>query len=289
MAYQHEDISTVPRGYKVRTKTLPSGVKLRLAFPPGRRQTGSGQLVSILHPNRSNHRGTEAQRNIGKTATIEQVEAKQTKAVNFLRDVVGDDDKADEIEALSPEEYAERKKLTISNPKNRKSEIGNRKSKNPDDTAGDREMFETFHGQQPREIIRVQENDIGADTYTALGDLWEMKLNCNGENYKLEFAGCHVKLCSSADGRQLYTVGGDQNLSNCLPKGAPDKEFVSLGIVKKISYVTRKKFDKFQESVYEHKFGEEGGEPPWAFYARTQKRIFIVDGTYKVEAPGIID
>ncbi len=281
MAFEHEDISTVPRGYKVRTKTLPSGTELRIAYPPGRRVTGSGQLVSILHPNRG--------KNPVKTASIDQVEKKQAKAVNFLRDVVGDSDKADEIEALSPEEYAERKKLTIKNSHHRGTEAQRKKKRNQDDTAGDRAMFETFHGQQPREIIRVQENDIGADTYTSLGGLWEMKLDSSGENYKLEFADCGVKLCSSADGRQLYIVGGDQDLSNCLPKGAPDKEFVGLGIVKKISYVTRKKFDKFQENVYEHKFGEEGGEPPWAFYARTQKRIFIVDGTYKVEAPGIID
>ena len=37
----------------------------------------------------------------------------QAKAVRFLRDVVGDPDKADEIEDLSPEEYAERKGLEI--------------------------------------------------------------------------------------------------------------------------------------------------------------------------------
>lgn len=47
----------------------------------------------------------------GKTYTPEQVAAKQDKAVRFLRDVAGDDDKADEIEALSLEEYAEREKL----------------------------------------------------------------------------------------------------------------------------------------------------------------------------------
>lgn len=37
----------------------------------------------------------------------------QAKAVRFLRDVVGDPDKADEIEDLSPEEYAERKGVEI--------------------------------------------------------------------------------------------------------------------------------------------------------------------------------
>jgi hypothetical protein len=40
----------------------------------------------------------------------------QEKAVNFLRNVVGDSDKADEFEAMSPEEYAERKRVEIRNP-----------------------------------------------------------------------------------------------------------------------------------------------------------------------------
>lgn len=48
-----------------------------------------------------------------KTKTYEQVLAIQAKAVRFLRDVVGDPDKADEIEDLSPEDYAERKGVVI--------------------------------------------------------------------------------------------------------------------------------------------------------------------------------
>jgi hypothetical protein len=40
----------------------------------------------------------------------------QDKAVRFLRDVVGDPGKAEEFDALSPEEYAEHKRITIKNP-----------------------------------------------------------------------------------------------------------------------------------------------------------------------------
>jgi hypothetical protein len=48
--------------------------------------------------------------------TIEQVESKKDKAVRFLRDVLEDDDRADEVEDESPEDYANRKGLKISNP-----------------------------------------------------------------------------------------------------------------------------------------------------------------------------
>ena len=46
----HEEIAAVPRGWRVRTVTR-DGHRVRLAFPPGPRRTGSGRLVSILHPN----------------------------------------------------------------------------------------------------------------------------------------------------------------------------------------------------------------------------------------------
>jgi hypothetical protein len=39
----------------------------------------------------------------------------QTKAVRFLRDVVGEPQRAEEFEAMSPEEYAEHKRVEIRN------------------------------------------------------------------------------------------------------------------------------------------------------------------------------
>jgi hypothetical protein len=51
-----------------------------------------------------------------KDKTYEQAEAMQAKAARFLRDVVGDEDKANEIEGLSVEEYADRKGLRLMNP-----------------------------------------------------------------------------------------------------------------------------------------------------------------------------
>jgi hypothetical protein len=42
---------------------------------------------------------------------------KRIKAVQFLRDVVGDDDKADEFDDMDVEAYAERKHIQIINPR----------------------------------------------------------------------------------------------------------------------------------------------------------------------------
>lgn len=47
--FRREDVSSVPGGWKVRT--VKAGAhRVRVAFPPGRKQKGSGRLVSVLHP-----------------------------------------------------------------------------------------------------------------------------------------------------------------------------------------------------------------------------------------------
>src|SRR5271155_4362462 len=47
--FRHEDVASVPSGWKVRTVKAGSH-RVRVAFPPGRKQKGSGRLVSVLHP-----------------------------------------------------------------------------------------------------------------------------------------------------------------------------------------------------------------------------------------------
>ena len=51
-----------------------------------------------------------------KTRTLDQIRAVQDKAVRFLRDVIGDPERAEEFAAMSPEEYAEHKRVAIENP-----------------------------------------------------------------------------------------------------------------------------------------------------------------------------
>jgi hypothetical protein len=48
--------------------------------------------------------------------TYEQVRGRKDKAARFLRDVLEDSDRADEVEAESVEDYAARRHLVIANP-----------------------------------------------------------------------------------------------------------------------------------------------------------------------------
>jgi hypothetical protein len=52
-----------------------------------------------------------------KTLTRKQLEARKAQAVRFVRDVLDDDDKADDIEDESLEDYAEHRHIKLANPK----------------------------------------------------------------------------------------------------------------------------------------------------------------------------
>jgi len=54
-----------------------------------------------------------------KALTRDQIQSRKDKAVRFTRDMLGDPDRADEIEDESLEDYAERRKFTITNPNQR--------------------------------------------------------------------------------------------------------------------------------------------------------------------------
>ena len=51
-----------------------------------------------------------------KTLTREQLQSRKDKAVRFTRDVVGEPERAEEIEGESLDDYAERRKIQFSNP-----------------------------------------------------------------------------------------------------------------------------------------------------------------------------
>jgi hypothetical protein len=52
-----------------------------------------------------------------------QLESRKEKAVRFTRDVLGDPDRADEIADEGLEDYAQRRKIQITNPTRRKNAI----------------------------------------------------------------------------------------------------------------------------------------------------------------------
>lgn len=54
---------------------------------------------------------------MGMKLTRDQAESRKEKAVRFVRDVLGDSDRADEIESESTDDYAARRGIAIVNPR----------------------------------------------------------------------------------------------------------------------------------------------------------------------------
>ena len=58
-----------------------------------------------------------------KYLTRDQLQSRKEQAVRFVRDVLGDPDRADEIADESLENYAQRRKIQITNPSKRRNAI----------------------------------------------------------------------------------------------------------------------------------------------------------------------
>ena len=190
------------------------------------------------------------------------------------------------------------------NPKKckaREQGIGNREQKNPSRAAVNpngtaaAQLYTDFHGRAPSEVLKFQEDLMASGDYTALGDmgsLWLEPVPGDPEKWpvpSIEFEKKDkVKLATDPGGKQLYLVGGNQTLplDYLAKKGVQtDKRFISLGIVYGISYRTEKKFDGYRTFEYAHKFGEETGERPLAYYDAELERIVLVGGAYSIADP----
>ena len=64
-----------------------------------------------------------------KRLTRDQLQARKEKAVRFVRDVLGDPDRAEEIADESLESYAQRKRIEIANPYTRRTTMARVRTK----------------------------------------------------------------------------------------------------------------------------------------------------------------
>lgn len=69
-----------------------------------------------------------------------------------------------------------------------------------------------------------------------------------------------------------------------IPK--PPKTATKLGILRSVTYEASKGGEL---ALWQHEFGEEGGECPDLVVDPKTRKLFIVGGTYDVQAAGIID
>jgi hypothetical protein len=99
-----------------------------------------------------------------------------------------------------------------------------------------------------------------------------------------DFEGDEIRLVSSADGKQLYFLGGNQKSFERqleLFKTPTDHDFVDLGDVVSATYNAKKaQAGDTEERGYYHIFGEEGGTAPRGSFDMLNKRLRLSGGTY---------
>jgi hypothetical protein len=106
---------------------------------------------------------------MAKTVTLDEAQRKLQRAIRFL-DNIGDD-KADEFRAMSPEQYAERKHLSIENP-SRRAESNKRRLKGmPNLTRA--ELERRVHKLEAENEDLTEENELLSDKLEAIGELVE--------------------------------------------------------------------------------------------------------------------
>lgn len=179
--------------------------------------------------------------------------------------------------------------LILGNPKK-----GYRKV-NPEGLGQAAELYEKFHGETPREVLSVQESSAMRRVYTGLGWLSQLLVIGRAGTIELAFDAddeeTRVLVATSPDGKQIYFIGGDQDLGRSLDKFTEDtsKDFIDLGECVHLGYVTQKYFDDFKTFDYHHDLGEESRVVPQLYYNKLQRRMILVGGEYRVELENLVE
>lgn len=163
-------------------------------------------------------------------------------------------------------------------------------------------LYQQFHGRDPEEIVELQRSAAIRNTYTACGPLLAIGVFTPGlklptpahwdeypaidfsagvkENGDLKADG--VMLSANPEGTQLYAIGGDQNLDDCLDDFDVDtsKDLIALCEAAYVVYFDEKPHTGFQGVEYMHEFDQ---PRPVIGYDRLKKEIFFVGGRYEVK------
>jgi len=200
---------------------------------------------------------------------------------------------------------------------------GNRR-KNINEIAQAAKLHEKFVGAPTEKITEIEEPARVRDDYADLGwmeqlvfhppsdkapldlpgisKLYDRLIQANGDPVKawrevsrkagaeflvFDVEGDEIRLAASADGKQLYLLGGRQDKFTesleAFGSGA-DHDRVDLGELVSITYAARKAQAGDKEPhPYYHIFGEEGGKAPRAFFDTINSRIGLSGGSYHLK------
>jgi len=325
--FRHEDVSSVPKGWKVRT-VKHGDHRVRVAFPPGRKQAGSGRLVSILHPNGENPchlrssnpaelmiMGANPPRNRKIDALVAMGHNPKEKLFNV------EYRKDNEWWPLTSV-YTETAKKAIRRAKERPGwkQLKLRAiEQKPENSSVSNPRVEVVHGTNPpvEEIVEeftgtpaewidvYNEPHMQRGRYAQLGPLIALYIKPVGggqvrrigapesrsADWESYWGGDAPVIVTDATARQLYFVGGAQDITEALEAFSPRDRgngIVELGECRRIDYEGRKEHVADpDEDQWKHDHGEENGKLPTVLFDTNHKRLLYEGGDYRIEGPWI--
>jgi hypothetical protein len=320
--FTQQEVRGVPSGWKVRTVKAREH-RVRVAFPPGRREKGSGVVVAVLHPKNENpstcatrqknpaelllmganpiDRGKqrEARDRAERIRAARLSNPYDNLSVNerlaFGRLGLGKaqlQSAADIRKARKEVAEVNRLRNRLPNPGAGTAEIGEEADKA-------QELYEKFHETESAHYTVLSEPHMQSGDYTDLGEFLDIKVKpANGGPVQvISFEGNDIRLVCDVGGRQLYLAGDGQDLDDAsvsiFADGSGDR--LHLGKARHIAYQAVKWHPQIPDGArgkdkpYEHRFGEDGGAEPDVWYSRSMKRLLIGKASYRVEGAGIVN
>lgn len=326
--FRHQDIATVPAGYKVRTVHAGKH-EVRIAFP----KKGSGQIVSILHP--------KTEKNPDECGALLTLAAADVATLAIPIDSLGNGFGSGFESALTEtgsvanptswqdlwEQFKEKVKASFhpgaeSNPSKR----GRKSKKNLDEIQQAADLASAFKGSPAENVREIDLPNKQRDDFAHLGwleqmvfhppfEVEELDLPQISEDYDRAYQksensqaawnevaddhaitllvydvdGEEIELAASADGKQLYFLGGKQSgFTSVLDDFQVDtsKDKIDLGELVSVTYTaTKKQAGDTEPRGYYHIFGEENGTAPRVYFDALNKRLFLTGGSYHLESP----
>lgn len=164
-----------------------------------------------------------------------------------------------------------------------------KKKRNPaDESGGAKKLYERFHQKKATKAVVYPRSNKGPADVAELGTVVELHVTTPSKG-KFVLKPKGVKLTSTANGKSLYFVGGDQaSIPVAAMGGDAARDHVRLGRLDRVVYLTKKGFHDFEPVEYSHHMGEDGGWKPDLCFDTRNRLMYVVDGSYEVKRAGII-
>jgi hypothetical protein len=179
-------------------------------------------------------------------------------------------------------------------PKTRRKHAIRRRRANP----SAEEIREYFSGA-PVASVRVEnEPHMIAGDYAQLGELLVLYVKplAGGQVRQIAFRGApRPVVVADETARQIWFVGGDQDISGALGEFGADEQGESSGVfllgeARRIDYKQRKAHVPDPDvDEWRHEFGEESGVRPALLFDSNARRFLLSGGEYEIRPEGIVN